>query len=189
MLLIDIALMAYNIKRKKVQFIHHLATHFMQLISILHVDLRRISNWCKFFSPDVLALAISIEELMTRTRRARTAMWCALQCASQDLPMATTYTMTSTPNCDSIVATPKKLLPSFDLKALNLEKEIDLLKYHPHSSYPGLDENIDSDGEDIEGTSRHINRLDTSSPASDMADSNHNCTKVDGSHLPHTMLQ
>lgn len=35
---------------------------------------------------DVLALAASIGELTTHTRRARTAMWCALQMASNDVP-------------------------------------------------------------------------------------------------------
>lgn len=39
---------------------------------------------------DVLALAASINELTTHTRRARTAMWCALQMSSQDLPQIRT---------------------------------------------------------------------------------------------------
>ncbi|KAI0226222.1 Meiosis-specific coiled-coil domain-containing protein MEIOC [Lamellibrachia satsuma] len=35
---------------------------------------------------DVLALAAAIRELTSLTRRSRTAMWCALQLASQDMP-------------------------------------------------------------------------------------------------------
>ncbi len=38
------------------------------------------------FILDVLALAASIGELTTHTRRARTAMWCALQMSSKDIP-------------------------------------------------------------------------------------------------------
>ena len=37
---------------------------------------------------DVLALAAAINELSSHTRRARTAMWCALQMAAQDVPLA-----------------------------------------------------------------------------------------------------
>ena len=35
---------------------------------------------------EVLALAASIGELTQHTRRARTAMWCALQMSSKDIP-------------------------------------------------------------------------------------------------------
>ena len=136
---------------------------------------------------DVLALAVSIEELMTRTRRARTAMWCALQSASQDLPQDITYTVNSTPNCDSIVVTPKKLLPSFNLKALAIDKEIDLLKSHPNSSV--LDDNIDSDGEEVEGTSRNIASPAIGPQSGPSGDSNNNCTKVDGPNVPSKLLQ
>lgn len=34
----------------------------------------------------MLALAAAIRELTTLTRRSRTAMWCALQLSSQDMP-------------------------------------------------------------------------------------------------------
>ncbi len=38
------------------------------------------------FFADVLALASSIGELTLHTRKARTAMWCALQMAGKDVP-------------------------------------------------------------------------------------------------------
>lgn len=50
------------------------------------------------FATDVLALASSLEELSKKTRKARTALWVALQMASFDLPescMKAAYAMAS----------------------------------------------------------------------------------------------
>ena len=43
------------------------------------------------FHADVLALAASINELTNHTRRARTAMWCALQMSSRDVALSTLH--------------------------------------------------------------------------------------------------
>ena len=43
------------------------------------------------FLSDVLALATSINELTNHTRRARTAMWCALQTSLKDIPASSLH--------------------------------------------------------------------------------------------------
>ena len=107
-------------------------------------------------------------------------MWCALQSASQDLPQGTTYTLTSSPNCEGIVATTKKVLPSFNLKALDLDKEIDLLTSHPvTSTFTGI-EDVDSEGEAVESTSHTMGKAGIPSSAVGAGDSNNNCTKIEG---------
>ena len=45
--------------------------------------------WCILV--DVLALATSINELTTHTRRSRTAMWCALQTSMKDVPASSLH--------------------------------------------------------------------------------------------------
>ena len=100
---------------------------------------------------------------MAGTRKARNALWCALQNASQDLPQATT-TRTAIPfttrDADGSTIVKTRDLPNYDLKALNLDGEFDIIP-SLQVSLPLNQSLDDSDCEDYQHS----------------GDSNNNCPK------------